>query len=1096
MKTELADSPIIAQAQALAEEVMARYEDKLDSVPIKPDALMAHRPNSLAESYQHGQNVAHILAGWQAEPALQAAGLLHSFAYKEILSTEQIAAACGKRAAFLCQQYRAILQQKPEIPSRGKPHVIKRVKLYIAAYCDPALAFLDVASFWDHFILARQSEPTRQRLFADEIEEVMLPLLDMLGMWSLKTKVEQWVMQWDQNRQIYQDLTKRLAQSEAIRKQAFKVVREQLQPLLPTVQLAYQLPTPAQIYNPQFPENAHPEAFQKLTVDVLVNTEETCYTALRWIHHLWQPVDYSLEDHISISRLNGNRYLLTTVIVPLGNNHVRAQFNIRTFEMEQINRWGLAALQMRGQHEVDLPQAWWSQQKENHAKICSAPMGTLPETLYVFSPQGEIFRFHRGCTVVDYAYQVHSELAHQCKRFKINGEAVSPTTVLRHLDLVELERDPQFFGPNRTWLNTARTQQAHGYIERFLKRQNQGQMRGQTILKRQLKELATHYRLDIPDHRLEQALILVARRFNYEGVENLLAEIAAGRVSPDPILHRLFSEEVARQIELPSGARLLPHQLNLAQCCKPRPGDDIIGRARYKDNKLIRLKIHRANCKKITHLQDNIAVQWRLQPHLNTVARLEVTALAEDTLLYDALQLFQADLPHITLHKVDAVARNGITRMNFTVEAKDQRMIDKIAHGLENLQDYNINEVRQMQLLFSEREELVKSATPASFNPYRRQPVQDREMFVGRSEELTSIADLLTAGAGVIFVQGQKRVGKTSLLMYLKKHYLDHRSKIPVFIDFQIFGHLTSTAFHYEVANAVYNDLQADNRVSDLDPPLYELFEMNPTTELTNYLKNVQSQFGTRKLVLLIDEFSRTIDAFKQNRLDDGFFQQWRGLLQATVPQVSYVMVVQQQTYNYLHESMNHFAATPVWHLLELGETKVLKPLSEQDARQLIERPTYNYLEYSPDAIRYVWRLTGGRPFLIQAFCFNLVRHLAHSNRRQVARTDIEAVQAEFMHPDESLFAHLLDIILEIPHAVPICRRLAKSINETDQPVPLTTLKTTLSPTPAEQLHTSLQKLANQHILVQSESNSWQFASLLFGRWLAINAVLEDYAVD
>ena len=1095
MKLELIDSPIIAQAQALAEKVMTEHGDEI-STPIKADALVNHRPNSLAESYQHGQSVAHILAEWKAEPELQAAGLLHSFVYKEILSAEHIAIACGNRTAFLCQQYRAILQQKPKIPSRGKPHVIKRVKLYIAAYCDPALAFLNVASFWDHFILAQQGEPAQQRPFADEIQKVMLPLLDMLGMASLKTKVEQWVMQWEQNRPAYLDLTKRLTQTEAIRKQAFRAVRQHLQPLLPTAKLTYQLPTPAQIYNPHFPENAHPEAFQRLTVDVLVDTEEACYTTLRWIHHLWQPVDHSLEDHIRTSTLNGDRYLLTTVIVPLGNKHIRTQFNIRTFEMEQINQWGLAALHMQKRHQVDLPQAWWSQQKESYANICAAPMGALPETLYVFSPQGELFRFHRGCTVVDYAYQVHSELAHQCKRFKINGEVVSPTTMLRHLDLVELERDPQFPGPSRAWLNTARTQRARSYIERFLKRQSQGQMHGRTILERQLKALATHYRLDIPDHRLEQTLNLAARRFNFERVENLLAEIAAGRVSTNRILHPLFSEEVARQIELPGGVRMLPHQLNLAQCCKPRPGDDIIGRARYRDDKLIRLKIHRANCQRIHHLRDNISVKWQLQPQLNAVARLEVTALAEDSLLYDALQQFQADLPHITLHKVEAIARNGIARLNFTVEAKDQQLIDKVAHSLENLQDYHINEVRQMQLLFSEREELIKSTTPATFNPYRRHPVQDREMFVGRTEELTSIDDLLTAGSGVIFVQGQKRVGKTSLLLYLKKYYLNHRSKVPVFIDFQILGQLTGPTFHYEIANAVYSDLQAEHGLNDLDPPLYELFEMNPTVELTSYLRNVQSHFGLRKLVLLIDEFSRTIDAFQQDRLGDGFFQQWRGLVQATVPAVSYVMVVQQQTVNHLREATDHFANTPIWHLLELGETKVLKPLSEQDARQLIERPTYNHLEYSPEAIRYVWRLTGGRPFLIQAFCFNLVRHLAHSNRRQVEWTDIETVQAEFMHPNESLFTHLLDIIWEINYAIHICRQLANSINNTDHPVPLTALEAILPGIPPQQLHNSLQKLANQHILVSSESNGWQFTSLLFGRWLAINGILEKYAVD
>ena len=227
-------------------------------------------------------------------------------------------------------------------------------------------------------------------------------------------------------------------------------------------------------------------------------------------------------------------------------------------------------------------------------------------------------------------------------------------------------------------------------------------------------------------------------------------------------------------------------------------------------------------------------------------------------------------------------------------------------------------------------------------------------MLFGRSEELARVYDLLQAETGAIVVRGQKRVGKTSLLLHLKEHYLERSFAIPVFIDFQILGHLTSPAFFYELANTIYNELQADHHLSDVGPPLRELFEAAPPTGLTSYLKSVQSHFGSAKLVLLIDEFSRTIDAYQQEQLSSDFFQQWRGILHATMPYVSYVMVVQQQTHDALLEHTKHRTLDPVWHLLEMGETLILKPLNEKDARQLIEQPTSNYLEYSAKALSYV----------------------------------------------------------------------------------------------------------------------------------------------
>jgi len=1089
--TATVTSPVMFQAQALAESLVGSDETTVTFPNTGPDSFMGLRPNSLAESYRHGQKVAQVLAGWQADADLQAAGLLHSLVWQDVLGPERITVACGQRVSFLCGEYRRILQQQPEGRRSGLPRVLRRIKLFTAAYREPDLAFLGVASLYDHFILARQGEAPYRRSFVDEARQVMVPLLEMLGMWELKDKIEAWVMQQGQSRRDYEYLSKRLVQTEEARRQAFELISIRLRPVLPEkADLACKIRSPVHIYNPHLPQKTHPEDLQKLSVDVMVESEADCYEALRWIHHFWKPAEGSLSDYIGTSKINGYRCLRTAVILTQEAGHIRVHFHIRTRQMDEVNRWGLAALRLRDRYQVVLPQAWWSQRAETYAQISSAPSGSLPETLYVFSPQGEVFRFHRGCTVVDYAYAVHSEVAHRTKRFRVNGEVVGPTTILRHLDLVELEQDPQFSGPNRVWLTAARTSRARSHIERFLKRKGQGSAQGQKLFERELQKLKTYYRLDIPEHQVERALHQMARQLKLDRPEDVLAEIAAGRLTSDPLLHPLFSEEITRQVQLPSGLRLFPHQLNLAQCCKPRPGDDIVGRPRLRRADVVGLKIHQAGCPHIVDNQRTVPLTWRFRPRLKTAVRLEITGLHEIHLLDEILQLFYTGLPQLVLHKIEYVTRNGVARMACTIEAKDQALIDLIVQKLEQLPNRKINEVRQMQLLLSEREELARTG-PTSFNPYRRLPVRDREMFFGRSEELAYVYELLRAGVGAIFVQGQKRVGKTSLLLHLKEYYLDRSFAVPVYIDFQILGHLTGPAFfYYRIANAVYNELQADDRISYVGPPLWELFKGAPLNELTTYLRSVQSHFGSTRLVLLIDEFSRTIDAYRQQKLDHDFFQEWLGLLQATMPHISYVMVVQQQTYNAMLEQIAEHSLDPIWQLLQIGETLAVKPLSEKDARQLIERPTYNYQEYSTDALQYVWRLTGGSPFLIQTFCFNLVRHMARGARRRVELADIKVVAEEFMHPNESIFAHLLDMVRGVGQKV--CWQLTQFLDETDQAVPLAELSAALPDVPAERLLSAVQELAGQHILIETEPDTWQFASLLFGRWLARNTVLEQ----
>ena len=116
---------------------------------------------------------------------------------------------------------------------------------------------------------------------------------------------------------------------------------------------------------------------------------------------------------------------------------------------------------------------------------------------------------------------------------------------------------------------------------------------------------------------------------------------------------------------------------------------------------------------------------------------------------------------------------------------------------------------------------------------------------------------------------------------------------------------------------------------------------------------------------------------------------------------------------------------------------------------------------------------------------------MAHCNRRRVEWDDVHTVQAEFMHPHESVFAHLVDVIQGIPHATVVCRELAQTI---DDPKSITKLSATLSHIPLDQLCSILKKLVDQHIIAETAPDVWEFTSLLFGRWLAINLGQMRYA--
>lgn len=1097
-----------------------------------------------------GCAVAHILADWGADDALQAAGVLHALACApddDAGSLDQaVADRCGQRTVHLLQSYRRFCLDSPLCVDpggqprtrrsqsgggvgpgdsrRGDPLTLQRTLAYCQAYRDPDGAFLYAAVLWRRFELASAPQPPipgepvgsaikpgmpspqvgepggrpAGRTYAEEARLLLAPFLEMLGMRELRTAVDNWLSSLPASARRAREERQALIFQEAIAR---------LENHLPEAR--FRLSPYTQTHNVYVSNITHlPTTPPPATIiDVQVVSEEACYQALYWVQRLFTPVEGGLADNIRIERTNGYRGLSATVLIALPAQRPdpkcktengdaaapreRVQFRMVTGEMDEVNRWGLAALHLRGVGQGRTIATWWGARAAGLDRITSHPPGAYPETFQVFSPHGELFEFHRGCTVVDYAYRVHSLLADHCLRFYLNGEQVEPSAVLHHLDLVELEHDAHAPGPTQAWLDAARTPRARDKIRQFLNRHGRDIFQGQRVLDKAMANLERYYGFSIPEYRFRQATRDSIARRNLAGREDLLAEIAAGRMDAYGFLNRLFAREIVRRIELPSGMRLRPQQIHLAGCCRPRPGDDIVARVRRRGGSIVSLKVHRRDCLRLPksdqQLDERLNLKWRLQPQLREVAQIEMTALDGNKLLGEAIQQVYAVIPRATLHQTTATARHGIAHISFTIEAEDREVLEQIRAGLSQLPDREVSQVRLMDLPPSEQERILSVGLQQNYNPYSRSPVRDKELFFGRRRELEIIAERLRAQEGNVWLRGQKRVGKTSLLYHLRDHYLNQNEFIPVYIDFQLQSTQDGAGIFYSVARTIYDDLRtSDNRfvnqIEEVGPPLTELFALDPAQALTRYVHTVQGRLGQRRLALLLDEFSRTIDAWERGRLDDDFFAQWRGVMINT-PSVNCVTVIQERSYDHLAAIAPADKEGPIWELLELGEQLMLRPLDEEDVRRLIEWPIQNFLEYSPETVSRVARLTGGSPFLIHVFCAKLTTHMGRSRRRQVQPQDVEAVAAQFMGPGESAFQHLLDMAQGVGDTV--VRQMAKMSDQ--GPVTTAQLGAALPDIDAAQLRRTLRRLDECDIIDQIEPERWSFSSQLFQQWLAAN---------
>ena len=416
---------------------------------------------------------------------------------------------------------------------------------------------------------------------------------------------------------------------------------------------------------------------------VLVPTITDCYTALGILHQLYKPVPGRFKDHIAIAKLNGYQSLHTTLVGPSG---VNVEFQMRTQAMHVVAESGVAAHWL---YKVNTPEgvtpdrlgSQWLQslldiQDEtrdaaefwDHVKV-----DLFPDAVYVFTPKSQIMALPRGATVVDFAYAIHSNVGDRTLSARINGEQVPLRTELRNGDVVEVVTD-KVATPNPAWLSFVRTGRARSKIRHHLKtmEHEESESLGEKLLSQALRsEGIDKFPDDDPAYQpiWEKLLRFTGNKTRVElltdiGLGKRIANIVAKRLvallaengeRPDALI--LSRERFVAQESGPAGLLTLDGSENasvkFATCCRPLPGDAIVGYLGRGEG----LVVHMADCavaKKLKHKDSErfIGVEWSDEPVRPFETAIVVTVTNGKGVLARvaaALANAEADITHIDM---------------------------------------------------------------------------------------------------------------------------------------------------------------------------------------------------------------------------------------------------------------------------------------------------------------------------------------------------------------------------------------------------------------------------------------------------------------
>ena len=578
----------------------------------------------------HPLGCARIAAGLGLDGTAVAAALLHDTVEDTTATLPDVEAAFGAEVAALVDGVTKL--SKIHFESKEEHQAENYRKLIVSMSSDIRVLVIKLADRLHNMrTLAYMTKP-KQIQKAKETLEIYAPLAHRLGIHSLKWELEDLAfatLHPKRYSEIQQMVNQRRPDREAFIDEAGDILARELEEVgITGVEITGRAKHFYSIYEKMTRKGKEFNEIYDLTaMRVLVDSVKDCYGAVGIIHSLWKPLPGRFKDYIAMPKLNMYQSLHTTVIGPGGKP---LEIQIRTYAMHATAEFGVAAHWLYKEGRDGSP-AWvsrmmdWQRETHDPGEFLEALRSDLySDEVYVFTPKGDVRDLPAGATPLDFAYDVHTDVGHRCVGAKVNGRIVPLTYTLQSGDFVEILTSKAPRAPSRDWLQLVTTTKARSKISQFFRRERRedAEHQGREALQEQLRKAG------LPSQRLAGSPLLleVIQEMGFKKADEFYISLGLGKTSVQIVVNKILqrlkagqavADDAAPSAVTPRGRR--PHTatasselgieidgladvlVRLAKCCKPVPGDPILGYISLGRG----ITIHREDCPNAKALKKN-----------------------------------------------------------------------------------------------------------------------------------------------------------------------------------------------------------------------------------------------------------------------------------------------------------------------------------------------------------------------------------------------------------------------------------------------------------------------------------------------------------
>ena len=676
----------------------------------------------------HPLYVAIILADLEMDKETIVAGILHDVVEDTIMTYDEIAEMFGTDVANLVDGVTKLGRLEFAGGDKLEEQAENLRKMFLAMAKDIRVIMIKLADRLHNMRTLKHMRPEKQQEKARETLDIYAPIAQRLGISKIKVELDDLSLKYLEP-DVYYDLVDKIAIKKTEREAYVQSIVDEVSKHIHNAVIKAEIDGRVKHFFSIYKKMKNQgksldQIYDLFAVRIIVDNVKDCYAALGVIHEIYKPIPGRFKDYIAMPKDNMYQSLHTTLI---GSTGQPFEIQIRTYEMHKTAEYGIAAhwkykevsdgKKSAGGEEEKL--AWlrqileWQKESDNNREfmhLLKSDLDLFSDSVYCFTPTGEVKHLPAGSNTIDFAYSIHSAVGNRMVGAKVNGKLVSLDYVINNGDVVQIITSNNATGPSRDWLTMAKSTLAKNKINQWFK----NEFKEENIVKG--KELLLGYckakGIQLPDLMKPAYTEFVMRKYGFHSWDALLAAVGHGGLKEGQIINKMWElyekdhkktptddevlETVAETAEKkvfrkPKGGIVVEGVDDVAvrfgKCCSPIPGDDILGFVTRGRG----VSIHRVDCVNVINLPEEdkarlIEAQWQQggdasNANAKYLAEIIIYAYNRNGLLADvAKALTEKDIDIVSLST--KTSKKGISSMqtSFEIASKDEldRIIAKI----------------------------------------------------------------------------------------------------------------------------------------------------------------------------------------------------------------------------------------------------------------------------------------------------------------------------------------------------------------------------------------------------------------------------------